>query len=138
MKQLFSKILTSFLALIVVFSTFSFSVDGHYCGDKLVDFALFTQADVCSDQEKEQTPKSEQLEFSKIPCCKNITNIIEGEEIDLKVVNKSTLKQLFFVEAFIFSKYESLSKVAENLNYCNYTSPLFETNKVVLFENFRI
>ncbi len=33
------------MALIVLFSTMSFSVDIHYCGDHLVDFSLSEKVD---------------------------------------------------------------------------------------------
>ena len=41
MKQLLNKILSLSMAFVVLFSTMSLTVDMHYCGDTLVDTAIF-------------------------------------------------------------------------------------------------
>lgn len=48
MKQFLSKIVSSVLALLVLFSTFSFTVEKHYCGDYLVDVSYLGKADTCN------------------------------------------------------------------------------------------
>uniref|UniRef100_UPI00404A80EC HYC_CC_PP family protein n=1 Tax=Gelidibacter sp. TaxID=2018083 RepID=UPI00404A80EC len=41
MKSFFTKILSFFLAVFILFSTSSFTVDMHFCCNKLVDMAFF-------------------------------------------------------------------------------------------------
>jgi len=47
MKRSFTKITSSLLALLVLLSTLSFTVESHYCGDFLVDVSYVGQADGC-------------------------------------------------------------------------------------------
>lgn len=35
------------MAFVVMFTTMSFTVDMHFCGDSLVDFSLFAKAESC-------------------------------------------------------------------------------------------
>ena len=48
MKETFRQIASFCMALMVLFSTLSFTVDMHYCGDQLVDYNFFEAADRCS------------------------------------------------------------------------------------------
>ena len=41
MKQIIYKISSFLIAIIVFLSTMSFTIDMHYCGDTLVDSAIF-------------------------------------------------------------------------------------------------
>ncbi|WCC42067.1 hypothetical protein PJJ26_11540 [Tenacibaculum finnmarkense] len=55
MNQLFTKIATIILALLVLISTFSFTVEKHYCGDFLVDISYLGEADNCGTLVTENT-----------------------------------------------------------------------------------
>ena len=44
------------MALLVLFSTFSFSVAQHYCGDVLVDYSFMGHAESC-DMEVQESAK---------------------------------------------------------------------------------
>ncbi len=138
MKTIFSKILVSVLSVIVVFSTFSFTVDGHYCGNRLVKFAIFTQADSCNDNMESGSEDAEDIQFSKEPCCKNITKIIEGKELDTnKVAQKIIKKQQLFLTTYLYTYLDFDSK-SESFIYKDYSEPLLKVNRTILFENFRI
>lgn len=71
------------MAALVLFSTVSFTVEKHYCGDNLIDVAIFTEADKCGDN-MEQT--------SKMSCCKDEVEVIKGQD-ELKF---STFEELDF------------------------------------------
>ena len=47
MKQFFYKIMSLAMAFVVLFSTMSFTVNMHYCGDTLVETAIFHKAKGC-------------------------------------------------------------------------------------------
>ena len=47
MKDFYKKISAILMAVVVLFSTMSFTISEHYCGDKLVDSALFSKAEFC-------------------------------------------------------------------------------------------
>ena len=58
-----------------MFSTLSITVEKHYCGDHLVDIAVFTEAKTCGME----VPND--LEgFAKKSCCKDIIDLIEGQD----------------------------------------------------------
>ena len=41
------------LALLVLFSTVSFTIEKHFCGDILVDVAVFTEVEKCAMEAEE-------------------------------------------------------------------------------------
>jgi hypothetical protein len=48
MKKVFLKLSSFCMALLVLFSTFSFTtLASHYCGDVLVDSSLFGKVETC-------------------------------------------------------------------------------------------
>ena len=47
MNQVFHKIMSLVMAFVVLFSTMSFTVNMHYCGDTLVETAIFQKAKGC-------------------------------------------------------------------------------------------
>jgi len=79
MKKYFQKIAATVLTCLVLLSTFSFTVEKHYCGRFLVDVAVFTKAKDCgmdmmthSDDQKEAMKKK--------PCCKDEILVLEGQD----------------------------------------------------------
>nr|WP_262910955.1 hypothetical protein [Flaviramulus multivorans] len=60
------------MALLVLFSTVSFTIEKHYCGDVLVDVSVFTEAQKCG---------MEALEIlQKKTCCKDEVDVIQGQD----------------------------------------------------------
>ena len=69
MKQVSHKILATVMAFVVLFSTMSFTVDMHFCGDTLVATSMFQKATGCGmEMEK---PAAEGCAFVKSNCCKD-------------------------------------------------------------------
>ena len=46
-KQWLHKVFSISMALLVLFSTISFTVEKHYCGDFLIDTDVFSQVKKC-------------------------------------------------------------------------------------------
>jgi hypothetical protein len=69
-----SKIGSISLALLVLVSTMSFTIDAHYCGNILVDKAILSKAQTC---EMHQHMSSEE----ESSCCDNEVETIEGQDI---------------------------------------------------------
>ncbi|WP_339661730.1 hypothetical protein [uncultured Polaribacter sp.] len=77
MKQVFHKIMSFLMAFVVLCSTMSFSVDMHYCGDTLVETAIFHKAKGCGmEMEK---PISEGCEITKKNCCSDQQIVVDGQ-----------------------------------------------------------
>ena len=69
------KIFSMALALLVLLSTFSFKMETHFCGSKMVDVAIFSKAKSCCDLSKNMAT---QLQFTKKSCCSNKVISIDG------------------------------------------------------------
>ena len=84
------SIFSILMAFLVLFSTFSFTVEKHYCGNKLVDTAIFTEVIRCYD-----------TEVVADSCCKDDVEVVKGQD-QLKV---NTLDDLDFNTQFVFTAY---------------------------------
>ncbi|WP_343767673.1 HYC_CC_PP family protein [Gangjinia marincola] len=82
MKKVAQHITAGLLALLVLFSSVSFTVDMHYCGGHLVDLAINHEAESCSMEQLFDHP-SEGLQALMSSCCKDkqITMIGEDHEV---------------------------------------------------------
>ena len=136
MKQLIHNFFSGLLAIIVLLSTLSFTVDSHYCGERLVDVAVFSEVRGCGMEMENEM--SDEVSFSKKPCCKNETSIVEGNSIDQQVLKNLKLQQIDFVTAFVVS-YNNLflDNTQTSLLYL-YKPPLIHKDIILLFDNFRI
>ena len=123
MKKVLHKITSFIMALVVMFSTLSFTVDMHYCGSTLVDTALFTKAKSCGMQM--QTPSTTDCSVIQKNCCSNKQLIVEGQDELQVTFNNFTFEQQVFVTAF-FSTYINLFEGLENhiIPFKEYSPPL--------------
>ncbi|MCX7547787.1 hypothetical protein OS188_07470 [Xanthomarina sp. F1114] len=115
MKQFFHKIGSLLMAFVVLFSTMSFTLNMHYCGDTLVETAIFHKAKGCGmEMEK---PSTEACSITKKNCCDDKQLAIEGQnELQLQV-DKVTFQQQVFIASFIYSYinlFEGLDKNASS------------------------
>jgi hypothetical protein len=112
------KVFSVALAFLVLFSTLSITVEKHFCGDTLIDVAVFSEAKGCGMEMKSETK-------NKKPCCKDVIEIIEGQD-ELNTVsfdhvdNDTQLAFTSFVYAYT-SLFESLPKPI--IPHKNYISP---------------
>lgn len=86
MKNFFQKTFSFAMALLVLFSTMSFSEDKHFCGTELVDFALFSKALTCKNEAKtcgvkmDHKMDHEMLAKEKDSCCTNKKTSLNGQD----------------------------------------------------------
>ena len=95
------------MALVVMFSTLSFTVESHYCGNRLVDTAIFTQVEGCGMEMNGETPM-------KKGCCKDEIEVVKGQdELKFNAFEDLNFDQQFVLTSFIYSYvslFESLPK----------------------------
>lgn len=104
MKKPFFKIITFTLALLVLISTLSFSVEKHFCGDFLVDMTFFIDAEKCTMETRDIMKKK--------LCCKDVVDVVLGQdELKLASLEDFEFKQQQLFTSFVFSYY----KIFENL-----------------------
>ena len=124
MKKAFHKITAMLMAFVVLFSTMSYTFDMHYCGDTLVETALFHKAKGCG-MEMDALPANSECSVVKKGCCSEEQITIQGQdELQLSFDNFNLEKQLF-VSTFVYT-YIQLFEGVENQNtgYEDYAPPL--------------
>ena len=123
MKSFFHKILSIALASLVFFTTMSFTVDIHYCGDSLVDFALFHNAQTCG-MENQPSQKSCEEGFSEKPCCSDTQIVVEGQDDLNSSFTKLSFEQQAFVATFFYTYFNLFDGLDKNIvPFRDYTPP---------------
>ena len=123
MKQVFHKILSFLMAIVVLFSTMSFTIDMHYCGDTLVDTAIFKKAKGCGMEM--QNPSSEGCAITKKNCCSDKQMTIDGQD-DLQLsFDTLSFEQQQFVASFVYTYINLFEGLDQNVSsYEKYRPPL--------------
>lgn len=126
------------MALIVLFSTFSFSVEQHYCGDVLVDYSFFGRAESCG-MDVQKILNSEQSDLVKKDCCNDETLTINGQN-DLKIAFENlNFEQQVFVATFLYSYLNLYEGLPEDIvPFSDYPPPLLVKDIQILDQTFLI
>lgn len=124
MKEIFIKISSVLLALTVLLSTVSITINKHYCGEVLVDSAMFVKAEACGMEMKMDTNSSE-CSIKKKNCCSNEQILIEGQD-ELKLTfSDFSLDQQLFVAAFYITYIDLFEGLEEHVvPFDDYAPPL--------------
>lgn len=104
MKKAFAKISSVLMALLLLFSTMSFSVDMHFCGAHLVDFSLFEAVATCGMQgDVKKAPSPCAMMEMDSNCCSDVEVFVRGQEDLNPSVDTLTFEQQVFATAFFYS-----------------------------------
>lgn len=133
MKHFSTKILSITLAFLVLFSTFSFTVEKHYCGDFLMDVSFTGDTDGCGMQMDNAPAK-------KKNCCKDETHQVEGQdELQLASFDKITFEKQQFIAAFIHSYQDLfLEKSTNKVVQKDFPPPEIPFNYQIAYQTFVI
>ncbi len=137
MKHVFHKIASLLMAFVVLFSTMSFTVDMHYCGDTLVDTAIFHKAKTCGMEM--QKPSNEGCAVTKKDCCNDQQVKIDGQD-ELKCsFDQLTLEQQIFVASFAYSYLNLFNGFSEDkASFSEYPPPFIVKHIFQLDESYLI
>ena len=130
MKQTFSKIVSILLALLVLFSTFSFTVEKHYCGEFLMDVSFTGDAEDCGMN----------MEKVRKKCCKDEVHQIDGQD-ELQQTSPDDFnfqKQQFLVALTIAYHNLFLEKESDKSIYKDFPPPDNLKDFQVLYQSFLI
>jgi len=134
MKKTLLKITSISLAFLVLFSTFSFTVEKHFCGDFLVDVAYVGHTDGCG-MESVTSSKT-----SKKNCCKDEIHEIDGQdELQQSVDDATVLKgQSDFISSISTTKglFQEIS--TREFGFKDASPPDLPLNYQVLYQSFLI
>ncbi len=136
MKKLIDKILAILMSFVVLFSTMSFTVDMHYCGDYLVDTAVFSKADTCGMEMRTSINPDCSTVVSN--CCSEQQINFDGQKELQNTVDKITIEQQKIVTSFIYS-YITFCKGAKNIiPFKDYSPPPILKDRYKYFEVYLI
>ena len=123
MKQVSHKIMSIVMAFVVLFSTMSFTINMHYCGDTLVETALFNKAKGCGMEMDK--PSAEGCSITKKNCCNDEQLVAEGQNELQQSVNKITFEQQVFIASFVYTYINLFESLDKNVSsYEEYKPPL--------------
>ncbi|WP_299217931.1 hypothetical protein [uncultured Aquimarina sp.] len=138
MKKDFQKITSTLLACLVLLSTFSFTVEKHYCGRFLVDVAVFSKAKDCGMKMMGHSD-DQNIQMKKKSCCKDEIIVLEGQD-ELKVsFDQIDFSQQVFIVSYLNS-YINLFSLPEEKHLVSkeYSPPERVTDILILHETFLI
>jgi hypothetical protein len=123
MKQVFHKIMSMLMAFVVLFSTMSFTLNMHYCGDTLVETAVFQKAKGCGMEM--QNPSTEGCAIIKKNCCNDEQLVVDGQDELQLLVDKISFEQQVFIASFVYTYINLFEGLDNNVSsYEEYKPPL--------------
>ncbi|WP_289038566.1 hypothetical protein [uncultured Zobellia sp.] len=139
MKKVFHKISSVLMAFVVLFTTMSFTVNMHYCGDSLVDFSVFKSAETCGMEKAQPVKSCENPTMTEKDCCTDQQFVKEGNQ-DLKTsFDKLTFDQQTFVATFFYTYINRFEGLDENIvPFKDYSPPFVERDIQTLYETYLI
>ncbi|WP_026450190.1 HYC_CC_PP family protein [Aequorivita capsosiphonis] len=138
MNSFFHKIVSVCLATLVLFTTMSFTVDMHYCGESLVDFSLSQNAHTCG-METEQPSDDCEIGIPDDSCCSDKQIVVEGQD-DLKIsFDTLNFEQQTFVATFFYTYINLFEDLDTNIiPFRDYKPPLLIRDIQKLHETYLI
>ena len=139
MKKFFHKIMSFAMAIVVLFSTMSFTMNMHYCGDTLVETALFHKAEGCGMEMQKPTIEDCSVTVIKKNCCNDEQLVIDGQDKLQLQIDQISFQQQLFIVSFVYTFntiFEGLSTT--RTSYKAYEPPLVTTQIFKLDETYLI
>ncbi|MDB4252112.1 hypothetical protein N9839_02080 [Flavobacteriaceae bacterium] len=137
MYTIVKKISTTLLSFIVLFSSMSFAIDEHYCGNNLMDVSYFGDADNCGSEEVTMNSSSSSVKQNN--CCKDETTLLESSIFNKeKFINLQHIdaEVLFFKANSYLGTYKDIAIEIEY--YTNFSPPDIAQDIQVLHQAFLI
>jgi len=112
------------MAMVVLFSTLSFTLDMHYCGGTLVDTAIFHKAKTCG-MEMQKAMSTSEDSIAKKNCCTDEQLLVDGQN-ELQVgADNISFQQQVFITSFLYSYVNLFEETKNNIpSYQHYKPPL--------------
>lgn len=125
------------MALVVLFSTMSFTVDMHFCGDSLMDIAVFHKVETCGmEMEK---PASKDCTITEENCCNDEQAVVSGQDELQLAFNTITFEQQVFITSFVYTYLDLFEVDNENkTSFVDYEPPLVIRDIYKLHETYII
>jgi len=138
MKETFNRLFSAAMALLLLASTTSWTVEKHYCMGHLMDVSLFSAAEDCGMAMSTFSDDNSEI-VDQNSCCNDELIVVEGQN-DLKVsFDDFSLDQRLFLVAFTSSYINLFDTLAERpVPNEHYPPPLLVRDIQLLDEVFLI
>jgi hypothetical protein len=111
------------MAFVLLFSTMSFSVNMHYCGETLMDSAIFKKAETCGMEM--ENPLTDSCSISKKNCCSDEIFVVDGQDELQLQVEKISFEQQVFIASFVYTYINLFEGLDKNVSsFEEYKPPL--------------
>lgn len=132
MKKVLHKSGSVLMALLLLFSTMSFTVNQHFCGKTLMDSSVFSEAKSCC-------PHNSSNEKQKDPCCDEQKVAVEGQNTLQLTFGQIDLQQQLFLSTFTYTFLDLFEGLPEQVvPYKDYSPPLLVPDILLLDQTFLI
>ena len=109
------------MAFVVLFSTMSFAVNMHYCGDTLVETAVFQKAEGCGMEM--ESPSTEGCAITKKNCCNDEQLLVDGQDELQLQVDTISFEQHLFIASFVYAYSNLFEGLDKNISSYEYYKP---------------
>lgn len=136
MNEVFHKIVTIAMAILVLLSTISWRVEKHYCMGRLMDVALFSDVDTCG-MFMEELIDENSLSQEKSSCCDDEVFFVDSQD-DLQLsFNDIEFESQAFIIAYSYSLLFA-NRTKKEASYLYYLPPILVKNIQLLDEVYLI
>ncbi len=135
MKKVFHKIASLCLALLLLASTTSWTVEQHYCMGRLMDTAFFTTAEDCGMGLADNASDEKEI----MPCCDDEVSVIDGQD-NLKIsLDDLSLGEHLFISVYTYTYLNLFEGLEEHIVPFNqYPPPILIADIQLLDQVFLI
>nr|WP_321222185.1 hypothetical protein [uncultured Psychroserpens sp.] len=100
LTQILHKTFSFMMAVLLLLSTVSFTVEKHFCGDVLIDVAVFSTIEKCASDAID----IDEDHVTKKTCCKDTLDVVEGQtQLTVKKFDDLDLDQQQFFISYIYA-----------------------------------
>jgi hypothetical protein len=101
----------------------SFTVNMHYCGETLMDSAIFKKAETCGMEM--ENPLTDSCSISKKNCCSDEIFVVDGQDELQLQVEKISFEQQVFIASFVYTYINLFEGLDKNVSsFEEYKPPL--------------
>lgn len=139
MNVFLHKSLATVMAMLVLFTTLSFTVDMHYCGGSLVEMTVIGQLEGCGMEKAPQSVICEAPSMTQSSCCSDQHLSVQGQNELQLTFDKLSFEQQVFIASFVYSYHKAFENFDNAIvGFKDYSPPPLIRDVQVMDQSFLI
>lgn len=139
MLQVLHKIIALILALVILFSTLSFTVEKHICMGEVTDVSYFSKVDSCGMTADDcALENSSDTKIHREKCCNDVHELIPGSQNEQQALQKLEISQVELILSHTYCYSLLFESKKENTFFNYYLPPLVDYDIQILYQTFLI